>query len=74
MQVTPKFALVTINMAPTMTMPEMPAPEKTTPDIELTLKLDGVLPEGRYEVEVVLKGPDGTEQRATAHLVVSHVH
>jgi hypothetical protein len=74
MQVTPKSGLVDINVAPIITIPGLPATERTTPDIELVLKPEGVLPEGRYEVEVILRGADGTEQKAITHVVVSHIH
>ena len=42
------------------------------PDVEIILQPEEVLPEGKYELEVRLKGPDGKVQTATERLVVAH--
>jgi len=41
-------------------------------DFGITLQLEGVPPEGKYELEVRLKSPDGKEHTATARMVVAH--
>lgn len=54
------------------TMPTIGDGGHSLPGIEVTLEPEEVLPEGKYELEVRLKGPDGKEQTATTRLVVAH--
>lgn len=54
------------------TMPTVGQGRRALPTVNVSIQPDEVLPEGKYELEVRIKGPDGKEQTATTRLVVAH--
>ncbi len=42
------------------------------PDVEINLQFDEVLPQGDHEIEVVIKGPDGSERKAVTRMRICH--
>ena len=54
------------------TMPIIGEGDNELPSVEVIIEPDEILPEGKYELEVRLKGPDGKEHIATTSLCVAH--
>jgi hypothetical protein len=54
------------------TMPTIGEGGRGLPTIDVAIQPDEVLPEGKYELGVRLKGPDGKEQTAFVRFVVAH--
>ena len=54
------------------TMPSI-GDKRPLPTVDIATEPDEILPEGCYQLEVRLRGPNGQEYTATTHLVVDHI-